>query len=209
MPPDVIARIFEPFFTTKEAGKGTGLGLSVVHGLIKSYGGQISVSSEPGRGTTFRVLLPVIQDFQAEPTRHSAERLPLGTERILVVDDEPTICEATSALLQNLGYRVDTELDSPRALALLTLNPDAYDLVLTDFTLPQMTGIALATELHALRPALPILLCSGLTPPLDAKGQALLGIRDFIQKPFTAQRLAQAVRVALDQPVAGVIGSES
>jgi signal transduction histidine kinase/ActR/RegA family two-component response regulator len=200
MPPEVRDRIFEPFFTTKEAGKGTGLGLSVVHGLVQSYGGHITVDSQVGRGTSVSVYLPLVTVGVAEIPATCSSALPQGSERILLVDDEVTICETMAQLLSGLGYRVETETDSVRAVARMAQNPNAFDLVITDFTLPKMTGVELATALHALRPSLPILLCSGLTPPLDSDGMANLGIRDFVQKPFSAQQLSRTIRTALTPP---------
>jgi signal transduction histidine kinase len=197
--PEIIDVIFEPYFTTKDPGAGTGLGLAVVHGIVASLGGGITVRSTPGQGATFTVFLP---EFTGKaPVDSDAvglESLPRGTEHILVVDDEPSVALANARLLERLGYRVTTCTDSAAALAMFRSDTSAFDLVLTDMTMPDLTGDELATLIAAIKPGLPMLLCTGYSeklehrPPSDAVTQVL-------KKPFSGEELARAVRVVLDR----------
>jgi len=196
IPPDIIDRIFEPYFTTKEHGKGTGLGLSVVHGIIKSYKGAIIVRSEPGRGTTIEVYLPVIQ-FENASDQESEEHLPMGKECILLVDDEPVIEEVGKEMLERLGYKVTARTSSFEALELFKAQPERFDLVITDATMPVMTGEALAGEIIKVRPDIPIILCTGFSPQINRQKAAQLGIKAFIMKPFVLKEISIAVYKAL------------
>ena len=158
----IIDRIFDPFFTTKERGEGTGMGLSVVHGIVKNSGGAIKVESEPEKGTTFEILIPRIADDD-HPGIHEVEMfsaLPGGSERILLIDDEKYLLEAVSQMLKQLGYKVDARGDVLEALNLFRQTPDKYDLVITDQTMPIMTGYKLAQELMRIRPGVPVILCT-------------------------------------------------
>ena len=198
---ELQARIFEPFFTTKGPGKGTGMGLAVIHGIVSSYQGRISVYSEPGQGTTFRILLPLVETaVEASAGPVSPLDIPRGSECILVVDDEESIRMTLSALLGNLGYAIITAADGPEALQLLQENPEAIDLILTDMTMPKMTGIELAHRAHEIRPDARIVLCSGFSDRLKPEHLRAEGIREFVQKPFQIIQVAQALRKELDRP---------
>ena len=197
---EVQARIFEPFFTTKDPGKGTGMGLSVVHGIVSTYRGHISVYSEPGKGTTFRIFLPIAQDPlepQAGPV--AAPWIPRGSERILVVDDEEDIRWTLSAMLQSLGYSTQSAEGGLEALERFRRDPGAFDLVITDMTMPKLTGLDLALSIHVLSPAARVVLCSGFSDRLEPRNLEAAGVREFIQKPFAMAEVAQAIRRELDR----------
>jgi PAS domain S-box-containing protein len=197
-----LEQIFNPFFTTKERGEGTGLGLSIVHGIIKSYDGAIGVKSQPGQGTCFTIWLPLVK---AEPKDQAAEAapLPLGTERILFVDDEPFIIELSRQILERLGYRVDTRTNPLDALEVFKNDPGGYDLVITDMTMPRMTGDRLALELLRIRPEMPILLCTGFSERITEAAALEMGIRGFIMKPIAVAEIARKIRKALGDEAAG------
>ena len=202
MPPEVAERIFEPFFTTKKPGQGTGLGLSVVHGIVQTHQGAITVKSAPGQGSTFEVFLPVARAEQ-EPAAEPAKPVqPVGgVDRILLVDDEAALLRASERLLVKLGYQV-TACDSPaKALDLFRQNPDGFDLVLTDFSMPGQTGVELAEKLFVLRPSARILLCTGYGAGLSLEQIRNLGFCGMLQKPVNLEDLCQAIRAALDTPV--------
>jgi len=172
-----ISKIFDPFFTTKEKGKGTGLGLSVVHGIIKQHKGEITVASEPGQGTTFHIYLPAIaEDISSEQI--VAEEIPRGNgERILFVDDETTIAIILERILERLGYIVTIFTNSVEALEAYKNNPENFDLVITDMTMPEMSGIELTRKLLTLRPNLPVILCTGFSETIDESTAKSFGIR--------------------------------
>jgi PAS domain S-box-containing protein len=191
-----LDRIFEPFFTTKAPGEGTGMGLSVVYGIVKSIGGSIAAESRPGNGTTFRVYLPRVE-HEAANHPQTVESLPRGTERILFIDDEAAIARFGREMLGYLGYRVVTETSSEVALNLFRTQPDAFDLVITDLTMPGMTGISLAQEIARIRPNIPIILCTGLG--CDLQEDISIGtIREVLAKPITLKQFSTAIRKALD-----------
>ena len=192
-----MAKIFDPFFTTKQIGEGTGLGLSVVHGIIKQHQGEITVSSIVGQGTTFHIYLPVIDERVAEKKQINTEIIPGGNERILLVDDELVIVHVLERVLKNLGYTVTVCSSSIEALHCYTNNPDIFDLVITDMTMPEMTGTDLARELLILRPELPIILCTGFSEAIDESRAKSLGIREYISKPVDTLNLAKAIRKVL------------
>ncbi len=196
--PDVVERIFEPYFTTREGGEGTGLGLSVVHGIIKSHGGTIDVSSEPGKGATFKIRLP-FTGLELQPEIETERSLPTGEEHVLVVDDEQDLIEIAKQMLTRLGYTVSTETSSTAALKLFKIHPDRYDLVLTDMTMPIMTGKDLAGEIKKIRPDLPIILCSGFNKQINKKVILEMGIDAFVMKPIVMHDMAHAVRQVLDK----------
>lgn len=198
MTSEVRDRIFEPFFTTKGPGKGTGLGLSVVHGLVKTFHGHILVDSEVGRGTSFRIYLPEQAEGgeEASASRRSAD-LQKGHERVLAVDDDPLVLEALVGTLEALGYVVTAEVESPVALERLRGGPQAFDLVVTDMTMPRMTGIELASQVQELRPDLPVLLCSGYNEGLVQDKIRRAGVRAFLQKPYQLEHLACTLRKLL------------
>ncbi|MGV8073169.1 MAG: PAS domain S-box protein [Syntrophobacteraceae bacterium] len=196
----VKARIFDPFFTTKGPGEGTGMGLAVVHGIVKSHGGFIRVDSKPGQGTEFRMYFPRLKAVTA-PERQDEEIIPGGSERILFVDDEPALANLGKAALERLGYRVVGTTGSMEALEAFRNRPYEmpFDLVITDLTMPHMTGLQLAQELLHLQPELPVILCSGFSEAITPENAKHLGIRAFLMKPLVVKQLAEAVRKALDE----------
>ena len=198
MPPEIRERIFEPFFTTKGPADGTGMGLSVVHGIIASHGGAITVESTPRHGTTVRVYLP--QSTQLPVARARPEvPVPQGRECILFVDDEEALANLGHALLTALGYEVVALTSSIEALAVFQASPDHFDLVITDHTMPQLTGEALAQALRCIRPYLPIILCTGFSETMTAEKAQALGIDAFCLKPFVLQDLGHTIRRVLRQ----------
>ncbi|MFZ0927932.1 MAG: PAS domain S-box protein, partial [Syntrophobacteraceae bacterium] len=201
--PAIIDSIFDPFFTTKKQGEGTGLGLSVVHGIVKSYEGQIDVESEPGKGTKFTVLIPALK-IECVPIKAEDQTLlPRGRERILVVDDEPQLAEAVEQMLINLGYDVVTRTSGMEAIEVLCRQPHEkrFDLVITDMTMPHFTGADLADELRGFQPVVPVILMTGFSNNMDAEKAEDLGIQGFLMKPVTLGQLAKTVREVLDPGV--------
>ncbi len=197
MSPDVMKRVFEPFFTTREVGKGTGMGLAVVYGIVKDLQGTITVESEPGKGSTFRVFLPKVKTEQKEEQPQTAQ-IPGGTERILFVDDEEMLVEWGQAVLERLGYSVTALTDATEALKTFSSDPSRFDLVITDQTMPGMTGrstLQRASQDKTRHPHHP--LYRPQRDRLSGEGQRL-GIRQFLMKPLTKQELAEAVRRVLD-----------
>ncbi|MEW6488878.1 MAG: ATP-binding protein, partial [Thermodesulfobacteriota bacterium] len=202
MPPEVLERIFEPFFTTKAVGEGTGLGLAAVHGIVRSHGGSVIVESEPGRGSAFQVFLPLAAEAAREPSAPApAAPAPRGTEAVLFVDDEEAIAELGRRSLESLGYRVTATTSSVRALELFRRDPAAFDAVVTDQAMPELSGAQLARELLALRPELPIVLCTGFSRTVTPESARALGVRRFVSKPATLAELGRALREALDEGV--------
>ncbi|OQX20789.1 MAG: hypothetical protein BWK76_00100 [Desulfobulbaceae bacterium A2] len=199
-----LAKIFDPYFTTKEKGEGTGLGLSVVHGIVKESGGYISVYSEPGKGSTFRVYLPRIVSPSITEAALSRRPMPRGTERILLVDDDQAIVDLETMMLKFLGYRITAMTGSKEALQLFQQTPRDFNLVLTDMTMPGLTGAELSLRIHAIRPEIPIIICSGFSELIDGDKARELGIQAFLMKPVLHKDLAEAIRKALD----GVQNSE-
>ncbi|MCB2171094.1 MAG: response regulator, partial [Deltaproteobacteria bacterium] len=183
---------------TKEKGEGTGLGLSVVHGIVKSYGGVIDVQSEPGKGSAFYVYFPVIEPANGVSIPEVAtEDLSTGHERILFVDDEESLVKLGKTMLSQLGYTVTSRTESHDALTLFREDPEAFDLVITDMTMPKMTGERLAGELMAVRPDIPVVLCTGFSEKISEPRAKAMGIGAFLMKPYTKKDLAQVVRSAL------------
>jgi PAS domain S-box-containing protein len=197
---EVLERIFDPYFTTKEPGEGTGLGLAVVHGIVQACGGAVRVRSEPGKGTNFEILLPRIDHPAAlENTGHRPEDLPRGHERILFVDDEQVIVDVTKHMLEYLGYEVLATTSSIGAFRLFRDQPDRFDLVITDLTMPNMTGEMLAKEIMKVRQDIPIIVCTGFSERIaEAKAKAL-GVREYIAKPVVIHDLAKKVRESLNK----------
>ena len=197
MEKEVMDRIFEPYFTTKEKGEGTGLGLSVVHGIVNSYGGCITVSSEPQRGTTFEVYFPAItENLEEEKTLKIS--LPGGNETIFFIDDEEDIALSARLILERAGYKVITENESLKALEIFSSESKKFDLVMTDQTMPKMTGLELTEKLLNIRPDIPVILCSGYSDEVPAKMVQKLGIKDFLLKPVDMEVLVNSVRRVLD-----------
>jgi PAS domain S-box-containing protein len=196
MDPATLSRIFDPFFTTKEAGEGTGLGLAVVHGIVRQVGGAIFAESRPGAGSTFRVYLPV---SGGTPTRAGAPlaRLPRGTERILFLDDDPSVAELALMMLARAGYRVTPSRSPAEALDLLFAEPRAYDLLITDLDMPGLSGLEVIARVRAVRPDLPAILCTGLAEFTDTQRAAELRVDALLMKPFRQAELLESVTAAL------------
>jgi CheY-like chemotaxis protein/two-component sensor histidine kinase len=197
MSSDIMDKIFDPFFTTKKVGEGTGLGLSVVHGIVKQHDGHITAESEPGRGSVFTVYFPRITGGP-EADDVSDDELPTGSERILFVDDEEALVEMGEDILAEIGYEVISRMSSREALSLLKEDPSRFDLVITDQTMPEMTGVELAKEILALKPDMPIIMCTGFSYVVDADKARAAGIKAFAMKPLTKKEIAKTIRKVLD-----------
>ncbi len=196
--PDVIDRIFDPFFTTKEVGAGSGLGLSMAHGIVKTHNGIITVDSTPGSGTCFYIYFPY-QPCEVPGEITAAYPLPAGTERILLVDDEQFLTDVGQHILHSLGYRVTPYNDSTQALECFRKNPRHFDIIVTDLTMPRLTGFDLAAQAHAIRPEIPIILCTGYSQSITPDELRRRGISKLVIKPFTLSVIASALRSVLDQ----------
>jgi len=198
----VIERIFDPFYTTKEVGKGTGMGLSVVHSIIESHRGFIDVESELGQGSTFNVFLPVIEE-KAEKILEvvTTEHFQGGTERILLVDDEKMILEVAEQMLESMGYEVTTESSSVKALEMFKSNPDGFDLLITDQSMPNMLGAELSIEILKARPDMPIILCTGYSNKVSAESAREIGLRKYMTKPYKPKELSEAIREVMNGKV--------
>ncbi|HIJ78798.1 MAG: ATP-binding protein [Desulfobulbaceae bacterium] len=194
----VLERIFEPYFTTKAQGKGTGIGLSLVHGIVKNHNGEIAVSSEPGKGSTFSVYLPLCCNNDDMVNSLLNDQLPRGKETILLVDDEPQVLEMLEELISFLGYEVVAVNDSVAAYALFCERPEKFDLVITDQTMPGMTGVDLAAKVMAARSDMPIILCTGFSEVVGEEQAKKLGIKEYVLKPVVIGDLARCVRRVLD-----------
>ncbi len=191
---EVLEKIYDPFFTTKAEGKGTGLGLSVVHGIVKAHGGKISVTSEPGRGTCFTLYFTAIEKEAEDSADRDQEKLPGGNESILIVDDEPMIVEMEKEMLEDLGYRVAARTNSAEALEAIRFNPKEYDLVISDITMPNMTGDQLIQNIRAIRQDLPVILCTGFSEKVSEEKALDLGAGALIMKPINQRTLAVTIR---------------
>jgi len=193
-----INRIFDPYFTTKEMGKGSGMGLSIVHGIVKNYSGAVFVDSRPGEGTTFSLLFPVV-DKKPKIETETIDELPRGHETILFVDDEEAITDMTQKVLERLGYKVEICLNPLRALDLFQSKPEYFDVVITDMTMPQMTGAKLSEKLMEIRSDIPIIICTGHSSLINEENAKQLGIADYVMKPVSMSRIAKAIRKILDK----------
>ncbi len=198
MEQSIIDRIFDPYFTTKEEGKGSGLGLAVIHGIVKNHGGYISVYSEPGRGAEFKVYLPVIKKQKETAKVETDTPIQKGTERILLVDDQDLIVDMERQMLERLGYHITARTSSIEALEAFRANPDKFDLVITDMTMPNMTGDKLAGEMIKIRTDIPIILCTGFSEMMSQEGAESLGLKGFLMKPVVLKELSSVIRKVLD-----------
>ena len=197
MTPKLLNRIFDPFFTTKDRGEGTGMGLAVVLGIVKSHGGIITVESEVGRGSTFEILLPAIL-CEIDGEDAGSPVLPTGFESILFVDDEVALVDLGAQILTRLGYQVTTRTSSIEALELFIQEPNRFDLVISDTTMPNLTGDHLAQKILGIRPDLPVVLCTGYSERMSRERAADIGIASFVLKPIVMSELASTVRQVLD-----------
>ena len=196
--PDIMERIFDPYFTTKAQGKGTGMGLSVVYGIIREHDGDIQVYSEPQNGSTFTVYLPLLERCADPAIPVKGDDLPLGGEWILLVDDEAAVVRLEKQMLERLGYRVTAHINSLEALADFRNDPGRFDLVLTDMTMPNMTGEQLAKKLKRIRPSIPVAICTGFSERLSKEKAVDMGIDRFLMKPVARSEMAHMVRELLD-----------
>ncbi|MDM8521865.1 response regulator [Desulfococcaceae bacterium HSG8] len=200
IPRENLARIFDPYFTTKEKSKGTGLGLSVVHGIVRSHGGTVTVKSKIGSGTEFEVYLPVAAaDDNANGKQEKLEsQIPGGNEHILLVDDEEVIVAVEKEMLEALGYLVTATDKADEALTIFEGSPERFDLVITDMTMPKMTGVRLAEKLKELNPGIRIVICSGYNETISRESSREHGVEGYIQKPVIMDELAETVRNIID-----------
>ena len=199
---DIIDKIFEPYFTTKDTGEGTGMGLAVIYGIIKNHGGDIKVYSEPGKGTVFNVYFPVPDSGIIEKSTSTDSDQPevMGNnENILFVDDEVSLVEMGTQMITNLGYQVQSRTSSIEALEAFKADPDKYDLVITDMTMPNMTGVKLAEKIHKVRADIPVILCTGFSNGINKNNYKAQGISALIMKPVIKRELAEAIKEALDK----------
>jgi len=199
MEKEVLEKAFDPYYTTKKEGKGTGLGLSVVRGIVDRLGGSVRLASTPGKGTSCRIYFPVLEADAADDAIAQDDVLPGGTERIMIVDDEEAIVRMLGNRLRRLGYTVSAFLSGSEALTIFKRKPDRFDLLITDMTMPEMTGIRLAREVKGIRPQLPIIIFTGFSEKLNAEESRALGLEGFLMKPVTVKEMAETVRDVLDR----------
>lgn len=197
IPPGVEEKIFDPYFTTKTVGKGTGMGLSIVHGIVKSSDGFITVDTEVGKGACFQVYFPAVESMegQEEVEEYAVER---GSERILLVDDEEIVADMERSILEYLGYDVTLYTDSVEALGVFQQAPSMFDVVITDQTMPVMTGFDLAQRILAIRPEIPIIICTGYSRTLSKEKALAMGVQGFAMKPMAMRDISQVIRQVLD-----------
>lgn len=195
---ETLDQVFDPYFTTKAKSRGTGLGLSVVHGIVKNHGGHVFAESQPGIGSVFRVLLPIIDESETPGEACGKTESPAGNERILVVDDEIPITQIMDEILGRLGYTVTQAYSGIKALETFCKTPDDFDLVATDLDMPEMTGLALAEQIWKIRPGIPIILCTGFGDMIAKENAKALGFRKLMMKPILPGDLALAIRQILD-----------
>jgi len=198
MPKEILDRCFEPYYTTKGMSEGTGLGLSLVHGIVKSHKGMVRVYSEYGKGTIFNIFVPMIHSKVPSLSSKDSFAIPTGSERVLVVDDEEQLAAMMELMLERLGYSVTGTTSSREACRIFENAPDDFDLVVTDLTMPNMTGVQLSQKLKKIRPDIPIIICTGFSEHLSSEKARVLGIDGFIMKPVVMKNLAEIIRKALD-----------
>ncbi len=196
--PEIMERIFDPYFTTKEVGKGTGMGLSVIHGIVKRNGGGIRVESEPGKGTLFEIYFPALKET-AEEEKAAEKEIEGGSEKILFVDDEESMVNLNRQRLERLGYNVKSTTKPVEALEWFTVDPHQFDVIITDMTMPRMTGDRLAAEVLKIRPHMPVIICTGYSERMSVKKAEAIGVRKYIEKPIDLRNLASALREVLEE----------
>ena len=196
--PHIQDKIFDPYFSTKETGKGTGLGLAMVYGIIQTHKGDIAVDSQPGKGSSFFIYLPVIDELPEMDTEDIGESLSGGSEHILIVDDEAIIVSLEHQMLSRLGYKISSHTSSLEALACFQKSPDDFDLVITDIAMPDIPGDVLAEKCLSLRPDIPIIVCTGFSDRIDPEKAKKSGIKGFLMKPLVQSEIARMVRRVLD-----------
>ena len=197
MGPDVIGKIFDPYFTTKRFGNGTGMGLSIIHGILREYGGTICVESRLGKGSTFRVHFPVVGTTDMQEIEED-KNIPSGNENILFIDDEKLISEVGTEMLQRLGYKVTAKRSSIEALKTFKNNPKKFDLVITDQTMPNLSGSDLSRQMIQIKPDIPIILCTGYSDSINEYQAKVIGVKEFALKPITRNEIAKLIRKVLD-----------
>jgi CheY-like chemotaxis protein len=198
MPPEVLERIFDPYFTTKKKEEGTGLGLAVVHGIVTSHNGHITVESTPEQGTVFKIYFPYIPVKVFDHKKTMGAQLPKGKEHVLLIDDEVDIVHVNRQMLQRLGYTVSAYSDSREAVAAFETDPDTVDLLITDMTMPGLTGDQVVQSVHARRPDLPIIMCTGFSEIITPEKAQALGVHKLMMKPLLVGDLARTMRELLD-----------
>jgi two-component system, cell cycle sensor histidine kinase and response regulator CckA len=196
--PTIRERIFEPYFTTKEKGQGTGMGLAMVHGIISRQGGELEVESEVGQGATFRIFLPISQEITSFDQVVNTEDMVGGGERILLVDDEEQVVAVTGELLESLGYKVTGKTSAPESLLLFSKSSNEFDLVITDLTMPFLTGLELCKKMKGIRPNIPIILFTGYREEFSSDDAKRAGVDAFFMKPVSFKEMARIVRKTLD-----------
>jgi PAS domain S-box-containing protein len=202
IPPEIINKVFDPYFTTHAIGQGSGMGLAVAHGIVSNHGGTINVESQIDQGATFRIYLPLAEN-EATSAVDTDAPIPTGCERILLVDDEQAIAKTMQATLHRLGYAVTVAHDPHEALGMFQSSPYAFDVVITDMTMPKMNGGALAMQILKARADIPVILCTGHSDPMDQQTVKEIGIRGYAQKPIEKRRLAALIRKALEHRAPG------
>jgi len=196
--PEIMDRIFDPYYTTKEIGKGTGMGLSVIHGIVKRHGGGIWVESTLGEGALFEIYIPALEKTVEEEKEPEGE-IKGGSEKILFVDDEESMVNLNRQRLERLGYQVKGTTKPVEALEWFKADPDQFDAIITDMTMPRMTGDRLAAEVLEIRPHMPVIICTGYSERMSAEKAESIGVRKYIEKPIGTRNLASSLREVLDE----------
>ncbi len=198
IPDNIKNKIFEPYFTTKETGKGTGLGLAVVYGIIKGHGGDIQVDSKVGEGTNFKIYLPLLKISEDKDSNNLHVEMETGNEHILLVDDEPSIAKLEQQMIERLGYKVSVRTSSVEALEAFKTNSDQFDMVLSDMSMPNMTGDQLAGEIKKIKPDIPVIICTGFSERINRDNAEAIGVNAFLMKPIVKTDMAKTIRRVLD-----------
>lgn len=197
IPPNMLERIFDPYFTTREKEQGTGMGLAVVHGIVHNQGGRLKVESEVGVGTSFHLFFPLCMEETTLEQIVDLSELQHGQGNVLLVDDEAQVVDVSAELLKSLGYKVSGVTSSRKALSMFLSSPDSYDLLITDLTMPELTGIELCAEVKKIRPDLPVILCTGYSEKVTAELLEKLGVSRYCTKPVSMRDFADAVGAVL------------